>query len=167
MEATFEPVRRGGLVLQRLLSRPGTQDGRRWTRTALTPFFRLYVTPKAPCGMIVDHANRLHPGVGDGRPDKLEAAPLQFLRNHLGEGAARNPAFSVTQDRLASRKRPAEFREVLATILHLPVDLCALDCGFDFCPCAHDARVRHQPLDLHRIGIPRRPLERPRACAGQ
>src|SRR5580692_9751872 len=41
--------------------------------------------PKAPRGVVVDDADRLHPSVDDRRADELEAAPLQLLRDARGQ----------------------------------------------------------------------------------
>ena len=77
------------------------------------------MTPKAFQRVIVDDADGLHPGVGDRRPDELEAAPLQFLRDGIRQGRAGDPALAVAEDRRAIGEGPAESREVLAAFFEL------------------------------------------------
>jgi hypothetical protein len=48
-------------------------------RRPLTPQPRASLAPETILGMIVDYADRLHPGINDGWSNKLEAAPLQLF----------------------------------------------------------------------------------------
>src|SRR5688572_13409684 len=37
-------------------------------------------------GMVIDHPDRLHEGIADGRPDELESAPAQIAAERIGLG---------------------------------------------------------------------------------
>src|SRR5436305_110905 len=69
--------------------------------------------------MIVHQPHRLHPGMDDRRPDELEAAALQLLRDRFGERRGGDKAVPRAQDRLAPSEAPAEGGEILASRCHV------------------------------------------------
>src|SRR5437773_5968727 len=97
------------------------------------------VAAEAADGMVVDDADRLQPGIDDGRPDELEAAALQLLGDALGERRGGDPALPVALHHLAIGEGPAEIGEALALLRHRAIDPGAGDRRLDLGPGAHDA----------------------------
>ena len=58
--------------------------------------------------MVIDHADRLHEGVADGRADKAEAARFQVLAQRVGLRRARRDvlALALVLQRLAADEGP-------------------------------------------------------------
>lgn len=101
--------------------------------------------------MIVHHSRRLHEGVNDRRPAKLEAALLQLLRDFLRERCLGGNLFPVAETvdlRFAVYKVPEEFREARALFHDLQIRLRRQHCAFDLHPVPYDAGILHQRLDL-------------------
>src|ERR1700744_1025221 len=90
-----------------------------------------FSAPETTERVIVDDAHRLHPGVGNGRADELEAAFLEILRDRHRQRRLRMHRASVTTQHLAVGERPAIGIERLAARLHLFVHTGAVDGGFD------------------------------------
>jgi len=110
-------------------------------------FAALYIPPEARRAMIVDHACGLHKCVDDDRADKFEAAFLELLRHFNREGCLRcNRAFVM--DRLAAHDAPEKRLEIFAGLLHLDVDACRLDGGFNLGSRANDSGILEQSLDV-------------------
>src|SRR5262249_20441164 len=63
-----------------LLSRPSPS-----ARPAAGRLFPDLVSAEAAGAVVIGDADGLHPGIHDRRADELEAAPLQLLRDPLGE----------------------------------------------------------------------------------
>src|SRR3954470_1397271 len=104
--------------------------------------------PEAIAGMVVDDADRLHPGVDDSRTDELEAATFELPGNLLGEGRGDDSVTAIVLHDRAVSERPAEIGEALAVLVHLAVDLRAADRRLDLGASANDAFVAHQPRDV-------------------
>src|SRR5690349_17854478 len=90
---------------------------------------------EAVCRVVVDHADRLHEGVADGRADEGKAAPLEIrahrvrlarARGHLGERSRGVDA------RLAADEAPDIGVEAAELVLHGEEGLRVLDGGGDF-----------------------------------
>src|SRR2546423_14997986 len=72
--------------------------------------------------MVVDHPNRLHEGIDDGRPAEFEAAAGQLLRNFLrqrGLGRHLSDAAERVDLRLAVDEAPQQPREPWALLNYL------------------------------------------------
>src|SRR5262245_1433808 len=111
--------------------------------------------PMALHQMVVDHADRLHEGVDDGRPDEFEAARREVLRDptrQRGFGRHLRGRAEMVDLRLAVEEFPEQPREP-GTFLHdLEIATGGQDGAFDLQAIAHDAGVLHQFLDpLRRI----------------
>ena len=103
--------------------------------------------------MIVDHADRLHEGIDDGRPDELEAARRKLLRHrlrqrrlrrHLLGGAEAVDLRPAVEKSHSSSEKPGPFSMISSQAR------ADSDRAFDLHAVAHDAGVLHQLLDLLR-----------------
>src|SRR6185295_12269251 len=77
------------------------------------PPFQLAVAETAHL-MVVDHADRLHEGVADGRPHEAEAALAQLLAHGLGLGGLGRdvgPFLEAVLPRSSADEAPEEARE--------------------------------------------------------
>src|SRR5712691_4225532 len=109
--------------------------------------------PVAGHQMIVDHADGLHEGVDDGRPDEFEAAARELLRyppRHLGLRRYLRRGAETVHLGLAVEKIPKQPRKAWTLLHHLEIGARGQDGAFDLQPIAHDAGILHQPLDLLR-----------------
>src|SRR5205085_5129552 len=97
--------------------------------------------------VIVDDADRLQPGMNDGRTDELEAAAPEILRDDFGERRLRGQADTVTADHVTAGEGPAIAGEILAPVAHRAPEAGASDGRLDLGPGADDARIDHEPLD--------------------
>src|SRR5580692_1974 len=103
--------------------------------------------------MVVDHADRLHERIHDGRSAELEAAPRQLLgdlarQRGLGRdllGAAEGICF-----RLAVEVTPQQAREALFLVHDLEIGARRAHGALDLQAVADDAGVLHQPFELRR-----------------
>ena len=103
--------------------------------------------------MIVDHADRLHEGVDDGRPAEFEAALRQFLGDRARDcGLRRHLAsrFVVVDFRPAVDEVPQQLRKARPLVHDVEPGARRAHRAFDLCAVAHDAGILHQPLDLGR-----------------
>src|SRR5690242_8227144 len=101
--------------------------------------------------MVVDHADRLHERVHDGRPAELEAARREFLRHFLRQRRFRRhlrAAAEAVDFRLAVEKSPQQLRETRPLLHHFEIGAGGEDRAFDLEPIAHDAFVGHERSDL-------------------
>src|SRR5215468_1984495 len=80
------------------------------------------VAAEAADRVVVDDADRLQPGIDDGRPDELEAAALQLLGDALRQRRRGDPASPVILHHLAAGERPAEVGEAFALSRHRAID---------------------------------------------
>src|SRR5215207_2308391 len=106
--------------------------------------------PEAAGEVVVDHADRLHEGVDDRRPDEVEALGLERLRDRargLVLGPDIGPARGVVLHRAAIDEPPQEIREALPLLDREPSP-GAGDRAEDLLPVADDAGVAHQRLDV-------------------
>ena len=100
--------------------------------------------------MIVDHADRLHEGIADGRADEVESALAQVLAHRGGLGRLgrnflhRLPGVAL---RRAINESPEVFVEGAELLFDRKNGARILDCGCDFQSIAHDAGVFQQALD--------------------
>ena len=104
--------------------------------------------------MVVDHADRLHEGIDDGRPDELEAAADKLLR-HLARQRRSPPApawssRNVLSFGLPSRKSHSSAEKPGPFSMIFEIGARRADRALDLGAVAHDAGVLHQPLDLLR-----------------
>jgi hypothetical protein len=104
--------------------------------------------------MVVDHPDRLHERVANGRPHEPEPAPLEIsghptrqigLRRELGERAP--PA----DDRATVDERPEIRVEASEFLLRLENTCGVCDGRLDLEPVADDPRILEQPLDVFRL----------------
>ncbi len=103
--------------------------------------------------MVVDHADRLHEGIDDGRPDEFEAVAEKFLGHRprfIGFGRRPRAAAEFVVDRLAADVRPKHVGKSRPAFHDLEPCARRADRAFDLGAVAHDAGVLHQPLDLLR-----------------
>ena len=118
--------------------------------------------------VVVDHADRLHERVADGRPAELEAPLLERLRHRtrfgrlgrdLGERAP------TIEDGLALDELPEKARSAARLDHEIEIRPRRCDGAFDLGAIAHDAGIGQQRRDLVRVvgGDLRRlePVERP------
>ena len=103
--------------------------------------------------MIVDHADRLHEGVDDGRAAEFKAALRQFLGHrardrgfggHLAHGAI------MVDLRLAVDEIPQQLGKAGAFFHDFEPGARREHRALDLGAIAHDAGVAHQPFDLGR-----------------
>src|SRR6185312_12067077 len=103
--------------------------------------------------VVVDHADRLHEGVDDGRADELEAARRQFLRQLARDvGLGRNlfRRLEAVDLRPAVNEAPQQRRETRALLHDLEIAARGENRALDLGTVAHDAGVAHQLLEFGR-----------------
>ncbi len=103
--------------------------------------------------MIVDHADRLHEGVDDGRAAKFKAALRQLLGHRArGRGFGRHLAHGavVVDLRLAVDEIPQQFGKAGAFFHDFEPGARREHRALDLGAIAHDAGVAHQPFDFGR-----------------
>src|SRR5665213_166679 len=103
--------------------------------------------------MVVDHADRLHKGVDDGRPDEFKTVADELLRHRardfrFGRGLTAFFYFAVL--RLAAEMVPQEGGKSRAAVHDIEVSARRIDRAFDLGAIAHNAGVLHQPFDFLR-----------------
>src|SRR5204863_4969495 len=101
---------------------------------------------KAAIEVIVDHADRLHKGIADGRADEFEAALEEILAKGIGFGGLRrhlSRAVATIEHRSAADEAPDVRIEAAELPLHGEKRLGVADGGVDLQPVAHDALVLH------------------------
>jgi len=97
-----------------------------------------------PLHVIVDHADRLHERVADGRSDEGESASLQVLAHRVGLGGAGRNVLrpgGVVDDGAAADKLPDVGVEAAEFLLHGQKRACILHRRLDLEPVADDAGV--------------------------
>src|SRR6185369_17790505 len=95
-------------------------------------------------GMVVDDADRLHPGIDNRWPDEFEASPLHLLRDRRRQRRLHHPFAAWIFDRSAIRERPAEVGKALAPFGHFAIDARAGDRRSDLRLCSDDTGIGHQ-----------------------
>src|SRR5689334_3379607 len=101
--------------------------------------------------MIVDHADRLHEGIDDGRPAKLETALRQFLgycARDRGFGRHLTDAAKAIDLGTAVHEVPQQFGKARPLFHHLEPGARREHRAFDLGAVANDAGIAHQPFDL-------------------
>src|SRR5215470_10348467 len=101
--------------------------------------------------MVVDHADRLHESIDDGRADELEPAACQFLGDlarDRGLGWDLPDAAEVVDLGLATDEIPQQPREARAFLHDLEPRARGQYGALDLQAVAHDALVLHQALDF-------------------
>ena len=99
-------------------------------------------------GVVVDDAGGLQEGVDDDRADELEAALFELLRDGLRQRRGYGEREAGALVGVVAGEVPEEVGEGLAGALHLHVDFCAGDGGFDLGAGADDAFVLHEAIDI-------------------
>src|SRR6516162_3233371 len=103
--------------------------------------------------MVVNHADRLHEGIDDGRPAELEAALLKVLRDgarnrglvgHLSRGLV------VIDLRLTVDEIPQQLGKARTLLHYVQEGARRQHRALDLRTVAHDAGILHQALDLRR-----------------
>src|SRR5580704_15234529 len=103
--------------------------------------------------MIVDHADRLHEGVDDGRPAEFEAALRQLFGDRARDCSLRRYlacGFVVVDLWLAVDEVPQQLRKARPLVHDVEPGPRRAHGAFDLGAVAHDAGILHQPLDLGR-----------------
>ena len=111
------------------------------------------LVPPAGHDMVIDHADRLHEGIDDGRAAELEAALFQVLGDFGGKrrfGGKLILAAKLILDRRAIDEIPEIMAEA-ALILQGKKSLRRGDRGFDLGAIADDAFILHQGGELGRF----------------
>src|SRR6266849_4036517 len=117
-------------------------------------YVRHLAMPETTGQVVVHHPHRLHEGITDGRPYKLEASPYEFFAHSVRFGSARGNLFGSRpsiHDRRAPHKAPYECIEASEFLLDRPEGLGVLNRSRDFEPVSHDPRVGQPPRNLLRI----------------
>src|SRR5882762_5596645 len=111
-----------------------------WERRHLRP-------PKTGGQMVVDHSDRLHGGVHDGRADETEAAKLQVLSDRVGQRRAGRHLLHASPEVLL-RTPVHEAPQVCVERAEFPPDFeeraRVADRRFDLEAVAHDSGIGHQ-----------------------
>src|ERR1700719_2211682 len=121
--------------------------------TAARPEFLALRMAIAGDQMIVDHADRLHEGIDDGRPAEFEAALRQLLGDRARDcGLRRHLAsrFVVIDLGLAVDEVPQQLREARPLVHDIEPGPRRAHGALDLGAIAHDAGILHQPLELGR-----------------
>ena len=158
---------------------PGARrPSRGLTSAPLAPSAAHSAWRKQPDEVVVDHADRLHEGVDDGRPAEGEALRLQRLRDRGARPPSRpaprrGSAASFWTGR-PSTKLPQEAREALAAPGSRARRARSRSCPRSWRGCARCRRrasaPRHAPASKRaidrRVEAGEGPAESRRACAG-
>src|SRR3972149_4033647 len=100
--------------------------------------------------MVVHQADRLHECVTDGRPDELEAAPHEVLRQGLRDPRPRRhlpDGMPAVADRMPADEAPQVRVEGSELLLHGEERPGALHRALDLGAVANDPLVAEQPAD--------------------
>src|SRR2546425_7080253 len=93
--------------------------------------------------VIVNHADRLHVRIADGRADELEAALQQILAQRIGLRRLRRHLVAAIDQRLSVHKAPDISVEAAELFLHREEGLGVADAAFELQAIANDAFITH------------------------
>jgi hypothetical protein len=102
------------------------------------------LTPEARFFVIVDDADRLHPGIDNDRPDKFESAFFEILGKGDRKVRLGNCPMIILDNWFAAGLFPDIVTKVYALFPHFKIGPGIADGGFDFGPGADDALVSHE-----------------------
>src|SRR3989441_9190389 len=94
--------------------------------------------------VIVNHADRLHVRIADGRADELEAALEQILAQRIGLRRLHRDLVAAINPRPAADEAPDVGVEAAELFLHGEERLCVGDAALELEAIAYDAFISHQ-----------------------
>src|SRR6266853_5813455 len=100
--------------------------------------------------MVVDHSNRLHVGVHDGRADETEAATFQVLADRVRYRRTGRHLLHAARQRTSVHEAPQIGVERAEFPPHFEEGPRVSDRRFDLEAVAHDSRIGHQSLHVAR-----------------